>query len=423
MVAYNPDDTLEGSFASVAMAVSPDDRIMAVSSNSVIRTAPGGEGAATAKYILLSESSEVRHRAYTILVWPLDREGRQVGSRRPMDNENLASLALAAVEPALREQHAADNETVAFLRAGMVKVLQEADATNRVAGQQSLHGHFPSFNQSSSGPVSQCGDKILYVTNGQHVKSGMYKPEEFPSIVIHSLTAQVEGDGDVGGVVTRGRDGGRVGELRRDVPDLGRANWQCRVVIDSGFQNWAGVFSPDGKRILLSGGGGKEIHLRVYDVQTGQEILRMPTPDALRHLQDWARCMAWSQNLDDIAIAREDAVLLWTPTFPDEDTVASSSNIDGETMGAAASPAGEEAGSSLMILVSLAKDDELSPFRFAQLEQVTWTQDDGASQWTKMLRPKERPLPLHGPGGAHLFRQTQEVAVLDRDGCIRFWKL
>ncbi|KAJ3144055.1 hypothetical protein HDU89_000714 [Geranomyces variabilis] len=380
------------------------------------------------KYILLSESSGTRGREDTIIVWRLDALGRQVDSRLPMDLEQLTSCALDGISNHLRSQHGLDDLAIDSVRSGFAKALQEADVKNRVSNVQTLNGKFPSFN---SKPVSHDAGKLLFIANGTSTQSRMRPAHQLPQVVLYSLHSQTE--------ICRlkGHTDAIMWAAWSPTDDtvVASASWdqtfrlwdartgECRAVIGSTGQNWSGAFSPDGTKVLFSGSGGSTQFVRIYDVETAQELVRLPEDSGLNR---WMRFFAWSRD-GQIAFTHENAVLMWKP-FPD--SPGTSGIVDINT------------AQSLTALLRLHADEPIYKL-FASVSEIVWVEHvQGSSKlivksnestafiWDRetnfkwrFQRPKGTLLPFSCTGGSHIFTKTQLLSTMDGDGCVRFWNL
>ncbi|KAI8586002.1 WD40-repeat-containing domain protein [Geranomyces variabilis] len=387
---------------SAALAVSPDEKIMAVATNAVIRiydpeskemlselrghtshigklvflpsvplrtqdeeeAQDGGARPAT-KYILFSENSHSGRNEDVIFVWLLDDRGRQIGRRDPMDVTYLASRALDAVSPDLCSQHHLDELAVESIRSAFAKALQEADARNRVVNVQVFNGRFPSYN---SLPASKGGDKLLYIAHPASTQGAMRPAEELPQVVLYSMHSRTEvarlkghtdfipwaaiSPADDNIVATASWDQTfRIWDVRMGV---------SKAVIETTYQNWAGAFSPDGSKVLFNGGGGESLHVRIYDVETAQELVRLPELPAM----DLLRNFAWSGA--EIALLDRGVAMLWKPC-PDSSDVAKQSFEDNgaPTVGHGA----------LTRLLRLHEGEDSLVECFANLKNVSWIKD------------------------------------------------
>ncbi|KAJ3169782.1 hypothetical protein HDU88_000419 [Geranomyces variabilis] len=401
--AYEPDPS-NRTLDSAALAVSPDEKIMAVATNAVIRIydpeskemlselrghtsrigklvflpsvplrtrdeeeAQDSEARPATKYILFSENSHSGRNEDVIFVWLLDDRGRQIGRRDPMNVIYLASRALEAVSPDLCSQHDLDELAVESIRSAFAKALQEADARNRVVNVQVFNGRFPSYN---SLPASKGGDKFLYIGHAASIQGAMRPAEELPQVVLYSMhsgteVARLKGHSDFipwaaispaddNIIATASWDQTfRIWDVRMGV---------SKAVIETTFQNWAGAFSPDGSKVLFNGGGGDSLHVRIYDVETAQELVRLPELPAM----DLLRNFAWSGA--EIALLDRGVAMLWKP-FTDSSDVAKQSFEDNDN---GAPTIGHGA---LTRLLRLHEGEDNFIECFANLKNVSWIKD------------------------------------------------
>ncbi|KAJ3146332.1 hypothetical protein HDU89_006318 [Geranomyces variabilis] len=215
---------------------------------------------------------------------------------------------------------------------------------------------------------SKGGDKFLYIAHPASTQGAMRPAEELPQAVLYSMHSRTEvarlkghtdlipwaaiSPADDNIVATASWDQTfHIWDVRTGV---------SKAVIETTNQNWAGAFSPDGSKVLFSGGGRESLHMRIYDVETAQELVRLPELPAT----GWLRDIAWSGA--EIALLDRGAAILWKP-FTDSSDVAKQSFEDN---GAPTVRYG-----ALTRLLRLHEGEDNLVQCFANLKNVSWIKD------------------------------------------------
>lgn len=348
-ITLKDDDPNKGNVPSAAAALSADARLLAVSTNAVIRIydtqsrqmyselvgylnnvgklhfapihtddPPKIDNDVThkerGKYLLLSEGAEVSGDDGQVISWSLDSGGRLLSRTMPFAVENMADRALSAISIDLDDHHGLSVDDMDRLRAGFVETLKVADANNRVKHLSVWDGHFPHFGTY---PVSHHGRIVLYITHGKTTQNGMRPSDGLPQIVVMDVASQTEVcrlRGHTDAIMWAG--------WSPDDKTIATACWdqyfkiwdaqtgECRHTIGpTKGQNWSGAFSPDNKHLTLS--GGRPVKVAVYDIETGEQVASLAR-EGLK-LDNWIRCFTWNPAGSHVAVENNHGVVLWEP--------------------------------------------------------------------------------------------------------------
>lgn len=191
-----------------------------------------------------------------------------------------------------------------------------------------------------------------------------------------------------------------------------------RTIGPTAGQNWSGLFLPDGKHILLSGGNGPT-PLSVYDIKTGNLVNSFnPAGTKLNH---WVRYFAGHPSEDCVVVQDAGKLLAWQPL---------------------ASASGENAVTVSQEIFAFAKGEEEDiKHRFANVSDMDWSRDGRylictGSEHSTFVWEKERGTKWRfqrqksrasGTGTGHavvLKRNGADwIAAASGDGVVRLWKL
>lgn len=428
-IALPIDDPLKGNVDSSAIAISPDEVYVAVSTNARIRIynvqtkqkhselighlsnvhglyfAPSSG----TEYTLFSEGAEVGGADGQIIRWRLNEKAQSMTRKMPFAIESMADAALGAVQPALIQHHGLEDSAMQEIRSGFVESLQLADTKNRAADMPIWEGHFPSFGTE---PVSHDGKSVFYIAHGKSTQGGMRPPEELPQLIVMDIasstrTCRLMGHEDA--IMWAG--------WSLDDRTIATSSWdehfriwdaqtgECKHTIGPmGGQNWSGAFSPDGKHVLLS--GGQPVNVSIYNIETGENVKRLEQ-EGLK-LSSWMRYLSWHPEGKDIALINRKGVIVWTPfedkvekvfEFKTDDSMLT--NFVGMSI-----ISWTDGGRKLLL-----QDSEDTTFIWDRKRNVKW----------RFQRPQGTP--LKGDHDAVFAAKTQTVISLDGDSKVRFWKL
>ncbi|KAK5164886.1 uncharacterized protein LTR77_009550 [Saxophila tyrrhenica] len=443
-IALSKDDPDKGNDDTATIALTWDERFLAVATNAVIRiydvetkqklaelighasnvremffsaneagsyclTDDHPAHARNAEYLLLSEGSEVGGRDGQMVLWHIDDQGRQIGRQMPFAVQTMADTAIEAIMPELADHHGLVGSDIEPVRGGFVEKLKEADTANRVKDLSVWEGHFPSFGTE---PISHDGKSFFYIAHGDSTQSGMRPADELPQLVVVDMVTKTERfrlKGHTDAIMWAG--------WSPDDTVIATASWDehyriwdaktgaCNHTIGpTDGQNWSGRFSPDGKYVCLSGGHPTKV--AIYNCATGEDVAKLMKPGL--ELKDWVRSMVWNPNSREVAVLSDKRVILWKPFEGDVQVVFRL-----------------ETGDSM-----LTRFNDLHEVRWVDSGEKLIVQDSEATTfvWDKEKHVKwrfQRPKATELKGGIDVVfaALSQTVITLDGDGMVRFWKV
>ncbi|KAF2169971.1 hypothetical protein M409DRAFT_51753 [Zasmidium cellare ATCC 36951] len=330
------------------MAVSPDGKLIAISTEKVIRVygmadkelrgelvghlgsvssmffAPRvPEEQQDAQYLLLSQGAG-DHGAYkqeddTIIIWHLDHEGKSLTITTPFEVGSLADRAITTISQDLSNQHNLSTEAIADLRKGFLDALKTADTKNRQSSLLSFKGSFGSFN---SNPVSPDGTLILALTSNESTPSGTRPAELLPKIVVRSiLNPKIDPvaimQGHIDAIMWASFSPTDSSIIASAAWDGTYRMWNTStsppttlhtIKPKNKVQNWSGAFSPYSEYILLSGTD----NVAIYSVSTGEKLHSLSSCEEFK-VASWTRTISWNPVSNSIALASGSQILLWEP--------------------------------------------------------------------------------------------------------------
>lgn len=339
-------DKREGYPGSTA-ALSPDNRVLAVSTNAVIRlydirsktTISELRGHdeniekmyfspqifdSTSRYgpdggFTLISYGEHDYAEGRILIWRLHANGLPIDENVTPAVDALADRTLGTLVRDLKEQHGMSDEELGLLRQNLDNTIHQAAFKHQAKkGLRLLEAELPTFGQGN--PISRDGTKLITLEKNETTQSGLRPSNEMPRIVIRNLPDLSEYwrlTGHQDAIMWAGwsPDGKRIAEASWDEtygiwnPEI-KDRGEGHLIGPSGGQNWVGDFSADGKYILFS--GGRPTKVAIYEVETGEEVAALRHPDHMR-LSEWVRKVQWSPVDYTLAVIVDRELLLWRP--------------------------------------------------------------------------------------------------------------
>ncbi|KAF2439500.1 YVTN repeat-like/Quino protein amine dehydrogenase [Karstenula rhodostoma CBS 690.94] len=284
-------------------------------------------------YTLISNisTSEPRPQPYTgLILWELDHNGRLFVEEEPIDPAAIATKAIEAIVPELESEHEWTRAFVdaSSLHADFVRALEKTSVDHRRRNNTVIQdAQIPSFVQS---PFSCDGHSMVYVTNNRTTQHGMRDPEDLPHVVVYDVDAGREvhhfsGHTDMVAWFGFSPDGRHVasvswdGTLRMSSIETRGVEWATE---SSGGQSWSGAFSPDSKHVIWSSRSGKEI--KVHEVADGKVLSIFPETVA-----NWCRYFSWHPTEPQVALCADKTVYVWRPFDGPEGVVVQRMVIDG----------------------------------------------------------------------------------------------
>lgn len=368
-----------------------------------------GDGERTA-YILFSSSQDGDKGTDRIILWSLDKYGKQLRRAMPFAIQDMADRAVDAISADLTGHHSLSSDDIQAIREDFAKELRVADAKNRVKHLPLWEGEFTSFGTY---PISPDSSSFFYTVCGETTQHGERPPEELPQIVVVDIQSQAERcrlKGHTDAIMWAG--------WSSDGETIATASWdeyhkiwdartgECRHTIGpTKGQNWSGAFSPDGKYVLLS--GGRENKVAIYNVETGEMFANLEQEGL--ELAGWIRELDWNPAGDCIAISNERDPLLWHPFDGKIETILSVA--DDETMLKRYNEFTKikwvQGGKKLVL-----QDRSHATFVWDREKNVKW----------RFERPHGMPLDLYTAWVGYV-DESNTVVSLDGDWKIRYWKL
>lgn len=439
LITLEQGDANRGNVESVTIALSPDECYLAISTNAVIRIydvqsrqmrgelvghlsnvhslhfAPANSADGVfvhgqdVKYVLLSEGAEVGGGDGQVVVWHLGADGYLMNETTPLATGELATRAMTAISDDLWSKYNIPESEITLIKQAFAEAWKNADLRNRVSHLPVYEGHLPSFG---SQPISHDGRHMLYIAHGDTTQGGMRPPEDLPQIVVINLADKKERcrlQGHEDAIMWAG--------WSQDDKTIVTASWDetfkiwdasighCRHTIGpTGGQNWAGGFSPDGKNVLLSGGG----QVAIYDIETGVKAFELDLA-ALGHQRGWIRELQWNPQSEDVALVIGRTVVLWEPGADASETVFAL-HSDGSMLDDYNSPTlvqWLDGGKKLAVT-----DTDDTVFVWDREKDVKW----------RFQRPRGTESEYHDEGVFYVAEQKMCIA-LNGDGVVRYWKL
>ncbi|KAG9196892.1 hypothetical protein G6514_003188 [Epicoccum nigrum] len=334
----------ENSYDSYHAAVSPDNKLLAITSthervviydveSQELRQVLDGAGdlifaplakEARAKtpegqipaYVICCSSSDRGHRSginNQLVFWELDEQGRLLDQEESIDASKFAQQAIDAILPDLMIKHEWTNDFVktSSLHKEFTKALSDVAITHRRQHNTVFDdAHFGGFGSAS---FSSDGRIFLYHTQNQSTQSGMREPDRLPRVVVVDVLEgkelyRLSGHTDAimwSAISPNNRHIASVawdGALRMYSAESGILEWKTTGT----GQAWTGAFSADSKHIVWSTGNGKS--LAVHDVDGGRAVSTF-----LGSFSDWCRNVAWHPDGQQIALCAGKHAYIWRP--------------------------------------------------------------------------------------------------------------
>lgn len=291
------------------------------------------------------------------------------------------------------------------------------DTLHRVKVLPTRVGKFAGFN---SQPVSHDEKKYLLIEHGETTQHGMRAADELPQIVVVDIDTGKEQCRLMGH-----KDAIMWAGWSLDDKIIASACWdetyrlwdsetgECRHVIDgTGGQNWAGIFLPDGKHVVLS--GGQPVKVGVYDIYTGCEVITLNSPAEIR-LDHWMRYFTVHPTRNLVVLQNARTLLAWEPFASPDSQMQQIFAMTKDT-----DPLKNHYGAIFTIKWA----DEGRKLLAQGSDSTTFVWDMEKGQKWRFQRPKGRELSIHEGDVFFVRRDGSEwVLSLDQDGKVRCWKL
>lgn len=350
---FGADDTNEGgrAYRSYQTALSPDTKLLAVStragriliydiSSKELRQVLDGAGHlvfrpttddardATKRvnvegkpyglpaYTVISSLSDAASRGGLeldqLMLWDLDRHGRVLNDKEPINSADIATKAIDAITSELSMAHCWTKEFIqtSDLHTLFEKALSRVDTSHRRRHNTLLNNASLGGFESSS--FSHSGRYLLYHSKNASTQQEMRESSELPQVVVYDLDGNKElhrlsGHTDAIMWSAISPDDKHVasvswdGTLRLYAVSTGALEWATE---DSGGQSWSGAFSPDSKHIVWSCANG--VKIQVHDVDDGRQLSVFQGT-----ISHWCRCLKWHPTRKEVALCADRHAYVW----------------------------------------------------------------------------------------------------------------
>lgn len=277
---------------------------------------PSGDSAKVPAYALGCNASDKRSRTGVhnqLVFWELDQYGRLLDQEEPVDASAFAAQSIDAILPDLIMKHEWSKEFVnaSSLHVDFAKALSEAATAHR--RRHNMVFNDAEFGKFGSTSFSSDGRLFLYHSQNSSTQSGMRDPDELPRIIVVDVPAgkelhRLSGHTDAIMWSAISPDNQHIasaswdGTLRMYSAATGELEWTT----NADGQSWTGAFSADTSYIVWSSGNGQAVV--VHEVDRGREISIFPET-----LRDWCRSLAWHPNGEQVALCSGKHAYIWRP--------------------------------------------------------------------------------------------------------------
>ncbi|KAF2648192.1 WD40 repeat-like protein [Lophiostoma macrostomum CBS 122681] len=436
----------ERAYASLNSAMSPDNKLLAISSNSEwivvydiqsmeLKQELEGTGnlhfrpsvkdddtadasIARPSYTLVSSVTYDGQRGAvptnTLILWELDKNGCLLIEEEPIDTAAYATLAIDSILPDLEAKHEWTREFVdaANLHADIEKALTRVAADHRRRHNTTIKdARIAGFDAT---PFSSDGKFLLYLAKNRTTQHGMREPDELPQAVVWDIDAGKEvlnlrGHTDYIAWAGFSPDQQHIatvswdGTMRMYSTVTGDLEWTTENV---GRQCWAAAFSADSKSIVWSSTGGSVV--KVHAVSDGTLISTFA-----EEFKNWCRHLTWHPDGQQIALCADRQAWVWRPFDGPKGTVSQrfELNKDDPRFASIANIEWLKEGRSVALLIN---------------EGTTLVWDSETNGKELHRRPKGLQTGFRSEGLYYIIhgeQQHERYVSVDGDGWVRFWSV
>lgn len=265
-----------------------------------------------------------------LVLWELDQHGRLHDQEEPIDASAIAAQAIDAILPELKKKYEWSKDFVneSSLHDDFTEALSALSRAHR--RRHNITFGDAAFGSFGSTSFSNDGRLFLYHIQNSSTQSGMRKPEDLPRVVVMDMPSgkelhRLSGHTDAimwSAISPNNNHIASVswdGTLRMYSATTGDLEWTT----NAGGQSWTGAFSADSKHIVWSSSNGQAIF--VHDVADGRA--RSVFPETFRL---WCRSLAWHPDGEQIALCTGKHAYVWRPFGCTNGTISQHYQIEDE---------------------------------------------------------------------------------------------
>jgi WD40 repeat protein len=441
-----PKKMLEGerAYASLHSAMSPDHKLLAISSSSEwimvydiesleLKQELEGTGnihfrpqigeddtndanLARPSYTLVSSVSNDGQRGAvpenTLILWELDKNGCLLVEEEPIDTSAFVTQAINSILPDLEAKHEWTRDFVdaSNLHADFEKALSRVAADHRRSHNTSIKdGRLANFR---SMPYSSDGRFLLYLSKNRTTQHGMREPDELPQAIVWDIDEAKEvqnlrGHTDYIAWASFSPDGHHIatvswdGTMRMYSAVTGELDWATE---NTGKQSWSAAFSPDSQSIVWSSTGGTVV--QIHAVSNGAVMSTFT-----EEYSHWCRQMAWHPDGQQIALCVNREAWVWRPFDGSNGTISQYFEMNKE----------DPRFASISNIEWLKGGRNLS-LLFNDGTTLVWDSETNGKELHR--RPKGTNTAFRHEGLYYILhgeQQHERYVSVDGDGWVRFW--
>lgn len=267
-----------------------------------------------------------------LVFWELNQQGRLLDQEELVDVSVFAQQAIDAILPDLTIKHgwSRDFVTSSSLQSDIITALGNVATSHRrrhnTVFADAAFGGFASTSFSSDSKF------FLYHTQNEPTQSSLRDPVNLPRVVVidfitgkelHRLSGHTDAimwsaiSPDNEHIASVAWDG----TLRMYSSESGELEWATT----GGGQAWTGAFSADSKHIVWSTGNGQALF--VHEVKSGKSLSSYAGT-----FHEWCRSLSWHPNGQQIALCAGKHAYVWRPFDGPQGTITQHYQIEGDNV-------------------------------------------------------------------------------------------